>query len=81
MLVTFLVCAWVLAASVTACLPMRMQYPPGIALLFAAPPLIAWFAVEHGAIWGVLGLAGFASIFRNPIIYLLRRMHPPEDRG
>ncbi len=32
-------CIWVLAATVTAMLPMRRQYAPGITLLIVAPVL------------------------------------------
>lgn len=54
-------------------LPMRLQYPPGIALLIAAPFLIVWIGVVHGAILGLLALAAFVSMFRNPLRYLFRK--------
>lgn len=66
-------CFWVLAATVTAFLPMRRQYPPGIALLLLAPVLLIWIAAEHN-IWIVLAAtAGFVSMFRNPLIYLTKK--------
>lgn len=66
-------CLWVLVATVVAFLPMRHQYPPGIALLLAAPVLLGWIAWDHGAwIFGA-GLLAFLSMFRNPLIYFLRR--------
>ena len=35
-----LACLWAVAATVVALLPYKMQFPPGIFLLFAAPVLI-----------------------------------------
>ncbi len=66
-------CLWVLAATVTAFLPYRLQYPPGLTLLVAAPLILIWMGWEHG-VW-VAGIAtlGFLSMFRNPLIHLTRR--------
>ncbi|MEM9434450.1 MAG: DUF2484 family protein [Pseudomonadota bacterium] len=65
--------AWALAATITALLPMRYQYPPGLALLVAAPVLIVFMGVQHGVFIAVLGLAAFLSMFRNPLRYFWRR--------
>ena len=67
------ICIWVLAASATALLPMRHQYAPGLTLLLAAPLLLLWLGAVEGWGWAALGLAGFASMFRNPLVYLFRR--------
>ncbi|MBT8416085.1 MAG: DUF2484 family protein [Silicimonas sp.] len=67
-------CAWVLIAALVAMLPMRMQYPPGIALLIAAPLLLGWIAHDHGWWIFAVGLFAFVSMFRNPLIYLVRRL-------
>ena len=61
---------WVLAATVTALLPMRHQYLPGVILLIAAPALILWLGAAHGWGWSALALAAFLSMFRNPLRYL-----------
>lgn len=66
-------CAWVLLATIVAFLPMRQQYPPGIALLIAAPLLLGWIAWDHGVWIFVAGTLAFLSMFRNPLIYFLRR--------
>jgi hypothetical protein len=68
-----LACIWALAATVTALLPMRLQYAPGLTLLLAAPPLLVWIGMTHGWLWLAIGLAAFLSMFRNPLIYLYRR--------
>ncbi len=65
---------WVLAATLTALLPMRLQYPPGILLLIAAPGLILWIGAVHGWVWAVLGLAAFVSMFRNPLRYFYAKV-------
>ena len=64
---------WVFAATITALLPMKHQYKPGVTLLVAAPFLIVWIGYDYGWFFGVLGLAAFVSMFRNPLIYLYRR--------
>jgi hypothetical protein len=75
---------WALAATLTALLPMRRQMVPGLALLIAAPVLITWIWLVHGWIAGTLALLAFASMFRNPLLYLFRRLTgrpapvPPE---
>ncbi len=72
-------CFWVFAATLTALLPMRRQYVPGLSLLIAAPVILIWLGYDHGWWIAGLGLAGFVSMFRNPLIYLYRRVrgeHP-----
>jgi Protein of unknown function (DUF2484) len=66
-------CVWVLAATATAMLPMRRQMVPGVALLIAAPVLLGWIGYAHGWIWLAIGLFAFLSMFRNPLLYFLRR--------
>ena len=66
-------CLWVLASTVTAILPMRRQYIPGITLLVLAPFIIVWLAVDYGWLLGVIGLFAFLSMFRNPLLYFYRR--------
>lgn len=66
-------CLWVLAATITALLPMRRQYVPGITLLVAAPVLIIWIGYDYGWFVAVIGLVAFVSMFRNPLIYFYRR--------
>jgi len=68
-----LACLWAVASAITAMLPMRAQYLPGITLLISAPFLLAFLGYQHG-IWLVLiGLAAAVSMFRNPLIYFGRR--------
>ncbi len=69
-----LACLWVLTATAVAFLPMRYQYPPGLALLLAAPVLLAWMAVEHGWPLALIGFLGFVSMFRRPLGYLAKRV-------
>ena len=64
-----LACIWVLASTVVAMLPMRFQYAPGVLLLIAAPVLLVWIGMDHGWWIAGLGLAGFVSMFRNPLRY------------
>jgi hypothetical protein len=65
---------WVLAATVVAMLPMRLQWVPGVALLLVAPVLLGWMAVDHGPWWIVVGGLAFLSMYRRPLGYLARRI-------
>ncbi|MDA8585974.1 DUF2484 family protein [Rhodobacteraceae bacterium] len=65
-------CLWVFLATFVAFLPMRLQYPPGIVLLVAAPVLLGWIAWDHGSWIFAAGLFAFVSMFRNPLIYFYR---------
>ena len=64
-------CIWVFIAAGVAMLPMRLQFPPGLALLIAAPCLLAWIAVDHGVWIFLAGLFAFVSMFRRPLVYLV----------
>jgi hypothetical protein len=64
---------WIIASAVVAMLPMQRQMVPGIALLIAAPMLLVWIGWVHGWLWLAFGLFAFVSMFRNPLLYFLRR--------
>jgi hypothetical protein len=64
---------WVIAASLTAMLPMRRQMLPGTTLLIAAPVLLIWIGTAHGWLWVVFGTFAFLSMFRRPLLHLTRR--------
>ena len=66
-------CLWVLVATCVAFLPFRAQFPPGIVLLIAVPVLLVWLALDHGMLLAGIGVLGFASMFRNPLIYFAKR--------
>lgn len=74
-------CLWVIAATIVAFLPYRAQFPPGIALLIMAPFIIVYMALDHGLLVGLIGVAAFVSMFRNPLIYFWRKARgtlPPQ---
>jgi membrane protein implicated in regulation of membrane protease activity len=75
-------CVWVLAAAVTAMLPMRRQMVPGLALLILAPVLLVWIGYAQGWLWLAVGLFAVLSMFRNPLRYFLRRAldRPAKER-
>ncbi len=79
-------CLWVVAAAITAMLPMKSQFPPGIVLLIAAPVLLIWIGSVHGWLWLGVGLFAFVSMFRRPLIYFARKamglpVEDPRDRA
>lgn len=65
---------WVFAAAAVAMLPMRRQYVPGVALLIAAPVLIIMIGMQVAWWAGLLALAAFISMFRNPLRYFYARL-------
>lgn len=67
-------CVWVVLATITAFLPFRVQFIPGFLLLVAAPVLLVWIGRDHGWIFAGLGLLGFLSMFRRPLLHLMRRI-------
>ena len=77
-------CLYVLAATVTAMLPMKRQYIPGVALLITAPLLLIYIGSQHGFIVVGLCLLAFLSMMRNPLRYLWAKLRgqnpelPPE---
>lgn len=74
MTVVWLSIGWVFASVGVACLPMRKQYIPGVALLIAAPVLIVLIGMQFGWIFALLGLVAFISMFRNPLRYIMARL-------
>ncbi|WP_284326476.1 DUF2484 family protein [Cypionkella aquatica] len=66
-------CVWVIAATITAMLPMKRQMVPGMTLIVLAPVLLIWIGLAHGLLWVGLGLLAFLSMFRRPLIYFARR--------
>lgn len=76
-------CLWVLAAAATAMLPMRRQMLPGLALLVSAPVILAWLAVAVGWVAACIGLLALLSMFRRPLVALVRwaRGLPFEGRS
>lgn len=65
---------WVLAAAVTAMLPMRYQYAPGLTLLILSLPLLIFVGSSHGWVWVVAVLAAVISMYRNPLRYFARQL-------
>lgn len=67
-------CLWVVAASITAMLPMRRQFAPGITLLLCAPPLLVYLGYQHNP-WVVMAASiAIISMFRRPLIHLSRHL-------
>ncbi|MGV8985278.1 MAG: DUF2484 family protein [Cypionkella sp.] len=64
---------WVIAAAVTAMLPMRHQRAPGLTLLIGAPVLLIWIGLTHGFVWLAVGLFAFLSMFRRPLNYFTQK--------
>ena len=64
---------WVVASAVTAMLPMRRQYIPGVTLLVLSVPMLVFIGYQNGWWITAIALAAAISMFRNPLRYILRR--------
>ncbi len=64
---------WVIAVAITAMLPMRRQFIPGLPLLIAVPFLLIWIGWTHGWLWVAVGTFAFVSMFRRPLNYFIRK--------
>lgn len=76
-----LACVWVVLATITAFLPMRLQYAPGLALLILAVPLLVFIGVQHSVWIVLLVLAAIVSMFRRPLWFLGRHLLGRLRRG
>lgn len=64
---------WLIAANVIAMFPSRDQHWRNAYVLIALGiPLVGWVTYVNGPIWGMVILAGGASVLRWPVIYLWR---------
>ena len=72
-------CLWVIAATIVALLPMRMQYPPGLTLLLIAPVLIIWIGVTVSPVGAAIGFFALVSMFRRPLVHIGGRFFRNQD--
>ena len=64
---------WLIAANVIAMFPSRDHHWTNAYILIALGiPLAGFVTWHHGPIWGMLFVAGAASVLRWPLIYLWR---------
>lgn len=61
-----------LLACVIAALPRRIHWPAAYGLILLGIPLVGFVTFENGPFWGLLVLAGGASMLRWPLIRLGR---------
>ncbi|NAZ36401.1 DUF2484 family protein [Rubellimicrobium sp. CFH 75288] len=66
---------WFVGANVLAMIPSRDHHRTRACLLIVVGvPLLGWLTVAEGPVWGLLALAGGASVLRWPLIQLGRRL-------
>ena len=64
---------WLIAANVVAMFPSRDHHWTNAYILIAIGiPLLGWVTSDQGPIWGMLVLAGGASVLRWPLVYVWR---------
>lgn len=77
-----LACVWALVAGLVAVLPRRIHWPAAIALIGTGIPLLGWVTYQNGPVWGLVVLAGGASVLRYPLLHLLKKMgREGSDQG
>jgi hypothetical protein len=66
---------WLIIANAIAMLPSRDHHWRAAYLLITIGiPLLGWVTYVEGPIWGMLLLAGGASVLRWPLIHLWRHL-------
>lgn len=75
-----LVCLWVVAASVAGTLPKRLHWPCAWGLIVTGIPLLGFITLQAGPVWGLLAMAGGASILRWPLRRFGGWMHRAVSR-
>jgi hypothetical protein len=64
---------WLILANVIAMFPSRdHHWTNAYRLIALGVPILAWITWAHGALAGILFLAGGASVLRWPVIFLWR---------
>jgi len=70
---------WLILANVIAMFPSRdRHWRSACGLVTIGIPLLGWVTLVEGPVWGLLILAGGASVLRWPLIHFwrwLRRRH------
>lgn len=68
-----LACLWLVAANLIAMLPSRDRHWRAAYLLIALGiPLLGWVTYANGPVWGLIFLAGGASVLRWPLVHVWR---------
>lgn len=68
---------WLVLANVIAMFPSRdHHWRTAYALITVGIPLLGWVTSVEGPLWGLVLLAGGASVLRWPLIHLWRRIRP-----
>jgi len=64
---------WLIVANVVAMFPTRDHHWTNAYILIAVGiPILGWVTYDQGPIWGMLVLAGGASVLRWPLVYVWR---------
>ena len=68
-------CLWLIIANLAGMLPSRdRHWRAAGALIVIGIPLLGWITWTCGPLWGLLFLAGGASVLRWPLIRLAQQM-------
>lgn len=81
-----LACLWALLACVAAMGPRRFMWPAAWALIGTGIPILGWVTYQAGPFWGLVVLAGGASVLRWPLVRAVQHLRravvgPTGDEG
>lgn len=65
-------CVWVILISLVALMPYPQHRPYALAMLVLFPSVLGAVAWEFGWLWALLLFLGAASIYRYPLIFLVK---------
>ncbi len=65
-------CVWVILISLVALMPYPQHRPYALAMLVLFPFVLGAVAWEFGWLWALLLFLGAASIYRYPLIFLVK---------
>ncbi|MBK1636296.1 DUF2484 family protein [Rhodovulum adriaticum] len=67
-----LACLWAVVAAAIGMMPSRIHWPAAYGLIAVGIPLLGFVTYQNGPFWGLVALAGGASVLRWPLMYFGR---------
>lgn len=73
-------CLWGVVAAILGMLPREFHWRLAYGLVVVGIPILGWVTYQNGPVWGLIALAGGASVLRWPLIYFGRWIAQPIRR-
>jgi hypothetical protein len=69
-----LACVWAISACIAAMAPQRLHWPAAWVLISTGIPILGFVTWQAGPVWGLICLAGGASVLRWPVLRAGQRL-------